>query len=59
VANSWKKNWQNIEYTINALLDTKFKKKNKTLKEIEDKLNTPIIFTTDELAQLNKGLKYN
>jgi hypothetical protein len=59
VANSWKKNWQYIEYTINALLDTEFEKKNKTLEEMVDKFNTPITTTADELALLNKGLKYN
>jgi len=36
VANSWKKNWQDIEYTVNALLDTEFEKMNKTLEETVD-----------------------
>jgi len=38
VANSWKRNWQCVEHTINAKLDTEFGKKNRTLEEIVDKL---------------------
>jgi hypothetical protein len=48
VANSWKKNWQCVEHTINAKLDTEFEKKNKTLEEIVDILKNTLIKNQEE-----------
>lgn len=48
VANSWIKNWQCMEHTVNAKLGTYCEKKKKTLKERVDRLKNTQLKNPEE-----------